>query len=60
MQACFVLALYKIPVVCKQSPFAQVLPLVIAKHLGTFNYYKHSTCRLPGLIANVGTADHVL
>lgn len=37
-----------------------VLPLMIAKHLGTFNYYKHSTCRLPGLIANVGTANHVL
>lgn len=37
-----------------------VLPLVIAKHLGTFNYYKHSTCCLPGLIADVGTANHVL
>lgn len=34
--------------------------LVIAKHLGTFNYYKHSTCCLPGLIADVGTANHVL
>lgn len=37
-----------------------VLPLMIAKHLGTFNYYKHSTCCLPGLIANVCTANHVL
>lgn len=37
-----------------------VLPLVIVKHLGTFDDYKHSTCHLPGLIANVGTANHVL